>query len=77
GPDYPTEAEIITPRAYLLKIYETGLGSVRMREVYRIDDGDIDVTALPHQVYGAKVQDQISAQIQDKKLPMVAHLLQE
>ncbi len=48
GPDYPTEAEIITPRADLLKIYETGYGSVRMRAVYHIEDGDIIVTALPH-----------------------------
>ncbi len=77
GPDYPTEAEIITPRAELLKIYETGRGSVRMRAVYRIEDGDIVVTALPHQVSGAKVIEQIAAQMQAKKLPMVADLRDE
>jgi topoisomerase-4 subunit A len=77
GPDYPTEAEIITPRADLLKIYETGKGSVRMRAVYRIEDGDIVVTALPHQVSGAKVLEQIAAQMQAKKLPMVADLRDE
>lgn len=77
GPDYPTEAEIITPRAELLKIYETGRGSVRMRAVYRIEDGDIVVTALPHQVSGAKVLEQIAAQMQAKKLPMVADLRDE
>jgi topoisomerase-4 subunit A len=77
GPDYPTEAEIITPRADLLKIYETGRGSVRMRAVYRVDDGDIVVTALPHQVSGAKVLEQIAAQMQAKKLPMVADLRDE
>ncbi|BBN61375.1 MULTISPECIES: DNA topoisomerase IV subunit A [Pseudomonas] len=77
GPDYPTEAEIITPRADLLKIYETGRGSVRMRAVYRIEDGDIIVTALPHQVSGAKVLEQIAAQMQAKKLPMVADLRDE
>ncbi|KPX45596.1 DNA topoisomerase 4 subunit A [Pseudomonas syringae pv. helianthi] len=77
GPDYPTEAEIITPRADLLKIYETGRGSVRMRAVYRIEDGDIVVTALPHQVSGAKVLEQIAAQMQAKKLPMVADLRDE
>ena len=77
GPDYPTEAEVITPRADLLKIYETGRGSVRMRAVYRVEDGDIVVTALPHQVSGAKVLEQIAAQMQAKKLPMVADLRDE
>ncbi|WP_122845735.1 DNA topoisomerase IV subunit A [Pseudomonas viridiflava] len=77
GPDYPTEAEIITSRADLLKIYETGRGSVRMRAVYRIEDGDIVVTSLPHQVSGAKVLEQIAAQMQAKKLPMVADLRDE
>ena len=77
GPDYPTEAEIIPPRADLLKIYETGRGSVRMRAVYRIEDGDIVVTALPHQVSGSKVLEQIAGQMQAKKLPMVADLRDE
>ncbi|MGE8406556.1 MAG: DNA topoisomerase IV subunit A [Pseudomonas sp.] len=77
GPDYPTEAEIITPRAELLKVYESGRGSIRMRAVYRIEDGDIVVTALPHQVSGAKVLEQIAAQMQAKKLPMVADLRDE
>ncbi|WP_222909631.1 DNA topoisomerase IV subunit A [Pseudomonas sp. DNDY-54] len=77
GPDYPTEAEIITPRADLLKIYETGRGSVRMRAVYRVEDGDIVVTSLPHQVSGSKVLEQIATQMQAKKLPMVADLRDE
>jgi topoisomerase-4 subunit A len=77
GPDFPTEAEVITPRSDLLKIYETGKGSVRMRAVYRMEDGDIVVTALPHQVSGAKVLEQIAAQMQAKKLPMVADLRDE
>jgi topoisomerase-4 subunit A len=79
GPDYPTEAEIITPRADLLKIYETGRGSVRMRAVYHVEDGDIIVTALPHQVSGAKVMEQIAAMMQAKpsKLPQVADLRDE
>jgi len=77
GPDFPTEAEIVTPRADLLKIYETGRGSVRMRAVYRVEDGDIVVTALPHQVSGSKVLEQIAGQMQAKKLPMVADLRDE
>ncbi|MDF0733852.1 DNA topoisomerase IV subunit A [Pseudomonas entomophila] len=77
GPDYPTEAEIVTPRSEILKIYESGKGSIRMRAVYRVEDGDIVVTALPHQVSGAKVLEQIAAQMQAKKLPMVADLRDE
>ncbi|GGL97328.1 DNA topoisomerase 4 subunit A [Pseudomonas asuensis] len=77
GPDFPTEAEIVTPRADLLKLYETGRGSVRMRAVYRKEEGEVVITALPHQVSGAKVLEQIAAQMQAKKLPMVADLRDE
>ncbi|UCJ17280.1 DNA topoisomerase IV subunit A [Pseudomonas sp. MM211] len=79
GPDYPTEAEIITPRADLLKIYQTGRGSVRMRAVYSVEDGDIVVTSLPHQVSGAKVLEQIAAMMQAKpsKAPQIADLRDE
>jgi len=77
GPDYPTDAEIITPRADLLKLYETGNGSVRMRAVYEVDNGEIIITALPHQVSGAKVLEQIAAQMLAKKLPMVEDLRDE
>jgi topoisomerase-4 subunit A len=77
GPDYPTEAEIITPHADIEKLYKTGRGSVRMRAVYQEEDGEIVITALPHQVSGAKVLEQIAAQMQAKKLPMVADLRDE
>jgi topoisomerase IV subunit A len=77
GPDYPTEAEIITPTHELLKLYETGNGSVRMRAVYERENGDIIVTALPHQVSGAKILEQIAAQMQARKLPMVEDLRDE
>jgi len=77
GPDFPTDAEIITPQADILKLYETGNGSVRMRAVYEREDGDIIVTALPHHVSGAKVLEQIASQMTAKKLPMVEDLRDE
>ncbi|SDI55192.1 topoisomerase-4 subunit A [Pseudomonas flavescens] len=79
GPDYPTEAEVITPRADLLKIYQTGRGSIRMRAVYSVEDGDIVITSLPHQVSGAKVLEQIAAMMQAKpsKAPQIADLRDE
>lgn len=77
GPDLPTHAEIITPRNELINMYATGRGSYRMRAVYEVEDGDIVVTALPHQVSGAKVLTQIADQMQAKKLPLVADLRDE
>ncbi len=77
GPDYPTNAEIITSRADIAKAYETGRGSIKMRAVYEIEDGDIVVHSLPHQASGAKILEQIAAQMQAKKLPMVADLRDE
>ncbi len=71
GPDFPTEAEIITPRADLLKMYAKGGGSVRARAVWEKEDGAMVITALPHQVSGSKVLEQIAAQVRSKKLPMV------
>ncbi|MFS1522884.1 DNA topoisomerase IV subunit A [Microbulbifer sp. 2304DJ12-6] len=77
GPDMPTEAEIITPREDMRKLYETGRGSIRMRALWSKEDGDIVITALPHQVSGAKVLEQIAQQMQAKKLPMIADLRDE
>ena len=77
GPDYPTEAEIITPKSDIRKIYESGKGSIKMRAVYHSDNGDIVITALPHQSSGGKVLEQIAAQMQAKKLPMVSDLRDE
>ncbi|MEH0833377.1 DNA topoisomerase IV subunit A [Pectobacterium cacticida] len=77
GPDFPTEAEIITPRNEVRKLYQNGRGSVRMRAVWKKEDGDVVITALPHQVSGAKVLEQIASQMRAKKLPMVEDLRDE
>ncbi|WP_300004827.1 DNA topoisomerase IV subunit A [uncultured Cedecea sp.] len=77
GPDYPTEAEIITPRTEIRKIYQNGRGSVRMRAIWKKEEGDVVITALPHQVSGARVLEQIANQMRAKKLPMVEDLRDE
>lgn len=77
APDYPTDAEIITPKAEIRKIYSSGKGSIKMRAVYTEEQGDIVITALPHQCSGAKVLEQIATQMRAKKLPMVADLRDE
>ncbi len=77
APDYPTEAEIVTPRADIKELYESGRGSIRARAVWRVEQGDIVVSALPHQVSPARVLEQIAAQMQAKKLPTVVDLRDE
>ena len=77
GPDFPTEAEIVTPRTELRKIYESGGGSLRLRARWHKDQGAIVLTALPYQVSGARVLEQIAAQMQAKKLPWIEDLRDE
>ncbi|MGL6261629.1 DNA topoisomerase IV subunit A [Vibrio sp. WXL103] len=77
GPDYPTEAEIISPASDLEKIYRTGKGSVKMRAVWHKEGSEIVITSLPHQVSGAKLLEQIANQMRAKKLPMVEDLRDE
>lgn len=77
APDYPTEAEIISSKEDIQKIYQTGRGSIRLRAVWEMDDGNAVITALPHQVSGAKVLEQIASQMRAKKLPMVEDLRDE
>ncbi|HFD81068.1 MAG TPA: DNA topoisomerase IV subunit A [Gammaproteobacteria bacterium] len=77
GPDYPTGGEIVTPREELLNAYRSGSGSVRIRARYERDGGDIVITELPYQVSGARVLEQIAAQMAARKLPLVADLRDE
>jgi topoisomerase-4 subunit A len=77
GPDFPGGGEIVTPREDLLAIYETGYGNVRQRAVWEREGEEVIVTALPHQVSPAKVLEQIAAQMQARKLPLVSDLRDE
>ncbi len=77
GPDYPTEAEIISSPEELAQLHQTGVGSVRMRAAWEREEQEVVITALPYQVSGAKVQQQIAAQMQAKKLPWVDDLRDE
>ncbi len=77
APDFPTHAEIITPRDEILALYETGRGGLRMRAVWDKEGGDIVIHALPYQVSGSRVLEQIAQQMQARKLPMVADLRDE
>ncbi|MCB1920591.1 MAG: DNA topoisomerase IV subunit A [Candidatus Competibacteraceae bacterium] len=77
APDYPSGAEIITPREELRKLYQTGNGGVRLRARFERENGDVVIIALPHQVSGSRIMEQIAAQMRDKKLPMLEDLRDE
>ncbi len=77
GPDYPTSAEIITPAEDLLALYEKGNGSLKMRARWEVEEGDVVISALPYQVSGSKILEQIAQQMQAKKLPLVDDLRDE
>ncbi|MDH5737376.1 MAG: DNA topoisomerase IV subunit A, partial [Gammaproteobacteria bacterium] len=77
GPDFPTGAEIVTPSRDIQAMYESGKGAVKARARYDFEDGEIIITALPYQVSGSRVLEQIAAQMQAKKLPMVVDLRDE
>lgn len=77
GPDYPTEAEIITPKTDIAKIYEQGRGSIKMRAIWKKEDGEIVISALPHQASPSKIIEQIATQMRNKKLPMVDDIRDE
>ncbi len=77
GPDFPTEAEIITPEEEIREIYTVGSGSIRQRAVWEQENGNVVINALPYQVSGSKVLEQIAGQMEAKKLPMVADLRDE
>jgi topoisomerase-4 subunit A len=79
GPDLPTGAEIISPRAELLEFYEKGTGAFRARAIWETDEdsGNVVITALPWQVSSGKLQEQIAQQVRDRKLPMVEDIRDE
>ncbi|MDU2229348.1 MAG: DNA topoisomerase IV subunit A [Haemophilus parainfluenzae] len=77
GPDFPTEAEIISPKDDIRKMYETGRGSIKMRATWHKEDGEIIISALPHQSSPSKIITQIAEQMTAKKLPMVEDIRDE
>jgi len=77
GPDFPTEAEIISPKSEIRKIYEQGRGSIKMRATWKKEDGEIIISALPHQSSPSKIIAQIAEQMTAKKLPMLEDIRDE
>tara|TARA_R110002096_G_scaffold6305_11_gene29324 strand:- start:19790 stop:22042 length:2253 start_codon:yes stop_codon:yes gene_type:complete len=77
GPDFPTGGELVSPASDIKEIYTSGSGTLRLRASYKLEGSDIVITSLPHQISGAKLQEQIAAQMRAKKLPQVDDLRDE
>jgi len=77
GPDFPTGGELVSPKSDITQIYKTGVGTLRLRASYKIENNDIIITELPYQISGGKVLEQIAAQMRNKKLPLVEDLRDE
>ncbi len=77
GPDFPADCIVTTPAAEMEEAYATGRGSIRARARYQRENGDILVTGLPYQTSPAKVLEQIAAQMQARKLPMLVDVRDE
>jgi len=77
GPDFPTGGELVSPRTDIKQIYTTGNGTLRLRASYKRENGDIIINALPYQISGNKILEQIAAQMRNKKLPLVEDLRDE
>ena len=77
GPDFPTGGELVSSQDDIREIYTTGSGTLRLRAAYKMEGTDIVITSLPHQISGAKIQEQIAAQMRAKKLPQVDDLRDE
>ena len=77
GPDFPTGGELVSSQDDIREIYTTGGGTLRLRAAYKMEGTDIVITSLPYQISGAKIQEQIAAQMRAKKLPQVDDLRDE
>lgn len=77
GPDFATGGELVSSRAEIRQMYQTGNGTLRVRASYKVENGDIVITSLPYQISGSKILEQIATQMRNKKLPMVEDLRDE
>jgi len=82
GPDFPTGGIIVDGPEIIAQAYATGRGAFRVRAKWEIEKGPQGswtavVTEIPYQVPKSKLIEQIAALISDKKLPILADILDE
>ncbi len=82
GPDFPLGGKIITDRATLRKIYETGSGSIKVQAEWKEEDlgrgkAQIVVTSIPYGVDKGELEKTIGGMIEDRKLPQLLGIANE
>ncbi len=82
GPDFPTGGEIVEDHETILKTYETGRGSLRVRARWQVEQGrfgtwQIIVTEIPYQVQKSRLIEQIASLMEQKKLTLLADIRDE
>ncbi|MCY2944642.1 MAG: DNA topoisomerase 4 subunit A [Planctomycetota bacterium] len=81
GPDFPLGGRILADRADLRRIYEEGTGTIRVQGEWKIEETakirQIVVTSIPYGVDKGKLESDIGAIIEDKKLPQLVNLVNE
>lgn len=82
GPDFPTGGIIVEPRDAMIKIYESGRGSIRVRaryEVEKLANGQyqIVITEIPYQVQKTRLIEKIADLWNAKRLPLLGDVRDE
>jgi DNA gyrase subunit A len=82
GPDFPLGGKIIADRAALRKIYEDGEGSIKVQAEWKLEKADskvpqIVITSIPYGVEKEKIENDIGAIVEDRKLPGAIGLTNE
>ncbi|MBP6951279.1 MAG: DNA topoisomerase IV subunit A [Alphaproteobacteria bacterium] len=82
GPDFPTGGILVETPENILKAYQTGRGSFRLRakwEVEKLEFGQyqIVITEIPYLVQKSKLIEKIASLLSDKKLPLLGDMQDE
>ncbi len=82
GPDFPTGGELVEEREAVIKSYETGRGSFRVRAKWQREElkqgqYQIVITAIPYMVQKSRLIEKIAELITSKKIPMLDDVMDE
>jgi DNA gyrase subunit A len=81
GPDFPLGGRIITDRTSLRRIYEEGQGTIKIQAEWKVEEvkgkKNVVITSLPYNVQQDKLEQDIGAIINDRRLPQLLNLVNE
>jgi topoisomerase-4 subunit A len=82
GPDFPTGGIIIETKQDIIKAYEAGKGSFRLRAKWESEDlgrgsYQIVITEIPYQVQKSRLLEKLAESLDAKKLPLLGNIKDE